>query len=266
MVKGDRASKRYSRHRAGRTCVSMMSTAFAAILSASMLTGCGGNRPASTTTGENGTGSTDDIAAMIDRDSGERYASSLDEYVTQLLDRLDTDDQLAAIDPDGSETAHKRKVLQRVLAEGEMDVGEYESAWGGYRECLAGLGTQANLIKLPNGLYVEGGYRLGSDGVTVDEEDRMNCGILHTSYIDEVYRMQQGNPNLYLNPYEGALDCMRRGNLVPKGYTVDDLGHDLYEATGPQDLTVDVYDAQIAACLVANNIHVVPDGSPLVDM
>lgn len=246
-------------HRAGLTttwfiakrCVTACT--LAAILTATLF-GCGSS--SSNQPDQSSVSNMDEaIDRIVTRNKGERYASSMSEYIDQQLDKIDANQELKKVDIDGTATARKKEILERAKRTGAISTADYESIWADYKQCMLDLGVTVNAIKLSNGTYAHGPYEF-KEGTPADEEDMMRCGILYTLYIDDTYKMQQDNPNLFKNSYEGSLDCMHRKNLVPKEYSLEDLKHDMFEASSQQDLIVDIYRSDIAACITANGITI----------
>lgn len=213
-------------------------------------------------------GGGDDIGAMMCDHSGERLASSLDAYIGLMIDRARADRKLMELDPSGEVTRRIVETLERSRRDGGVSVSDYENAWSDYRQCMLDRGyKEIVLLRQSNGVYTEAAHKAG----TAAQEERYNqdmlaCSVLHVVYIDAVYTVQTANPDLYANNYEGALDCLRRGNLAPKDYSMEDFRYDLYEAPSREDLKVDIYSYQAASCLVANNIKVTYDGAPTEDV
>lgn len=96
--------------------------------------------------------------------------------------------------------------------------------------------------------------------------DMLECGILHTSDIDGIYSTQIGNPNLYSNDYEAALDCMHREGAAPMDYSLDDLKYDMYERPHDGEPIIDLHSPAAASCLIANNINMVAPDEPLEEL
>lgn len=213
-------------------------------------------------------GGGDDIGAMMGDHSGERLASSLDAYIGLMTDRARADRELTELDPSGEATRRTVETLERARRDGGVSLSDYENAWSDYRQCMLDRGyKQIVLLRQSNGVYTEAAHEAG----TAAQEERYNqdmlaCSVLHVGYVDAVYTVQVANPDLYANNYEGALDCLRRGGLAPKDYSMEDFRYDLFEAPAREDLTVDIYSYQAASCLVANNIKVTYDGAPTEDL
>ena len=53
------------------------------------------------------------------------------------------------------------------------------------------------------------------------DEDIDECKDLHVSAIDLGHQTQLGNPEFYGDPEVALIDCLHRGNLMPKDYTIN---------------------------------------------
>ncbi|WP_143248733.1 hypothetical protein [Bifidobacterium hapali] len=228
--------------------------------------GCGaGDTQASTVAA-----SDDYIDQLFARDRGQKIASSFDERIDQTITGVEHDSELEELDPTGEYKERKLEILRRTKQAGSMSAADYESIWANYRQCMTDRGYKnIILLKQVNGVYTEAGHRIDRNNPRerTYTKDMMECGIIHTGYLNSLYKDQQGNPNLFKNPFEGALDCMHRNNYVPKDYSLDDLKHDLYgDVTDKSQLKADIYGAQIPSCLIANNITVLPEDAPLEEL
>lgn len=81
----------------------------------------------------------------------------------------------------------------------------------------------------------------------------MTCDQLHITNIDTVYKLQIGNPTLSTNSSAVAVDCLRRENVKPKSYTVEQLEKDL--VSDHNGLT---NNAKALDCLVTSGVNVTP--------
>lgn len=205
------------------------------------------------------------IDEAFSRDQGVKIASSFDEYIEQIREGIKQDRELRRLDITGDALKRKMEIIDEVQHEGIMSAHDYESIWTNYRQCMLDRGyREIILLRQINGTYIEARHRIGTDSQeTKYQKDMMECGILNTTYLNDLYKNQQGNLGLFKNPYEGALDCMHRNEYVPREYSLDDLKHDLYEASAKTKLHADIYGQEIPSCLIANNIAVFPDDSPL---
>ncbi|WP_288921073.1 hypothetical protein [Bifidobacterium pullorum] len=209
-----------------------------------------------------------DVDAMMGDRKGERLASSLEGYIDLMIDRVRADKKLAELDPSGEATLRMVGTLERARKNGGVSLSDYENAWSDYRQCMLDRGyKEIVLLRQSNGVYTEASHKAGTAAQESSyNQDMLACSVLHVGYIDAVYMVQVSNPDLYANIYEGALDCLRRNGLVPKGYSMEDFRYDLYEAPSREDLKVDIYSYPVASCLVGNNIKVIYDGAPVEDL
>ncbi|WP_205832698.1 hypothetical protein [Bifidobacterium oedipodis] len=172
--------------------------------------------------------------------AGQKKAESLNAYIDQILSYPETSDGA-------------RAVLERAKAEGGVSISDYEQAWMNYKQCLTDRGyKQIILIKYPNGMYDEAAHAAGTDAQEQKyHEDTIACSA-DLGPVDLVYGVQQGNPNLFSNTNEAIVDCLKRNDLVPKDY--DAKAYALDKQKELDDRSYDVYDMEVRACEVANNV------------
>lgn len=209
------------------------------------LCGCAGSSGSS--------GSSDGADDGGDGSGGARLASSLRAYAAQLLE-----------DDDGSMGAEQRDILQRAAESGEVSVSDYEAAWQRYQTCVVDKGYDR-----PELLTYSNGIRQANEGAMTPEQaadlaytekmarDYDACMVAHVDGVNALYVAQAGNPNLYADYDEGAVDCLRRGGLAPKSYTVDDYREDqdmlAHRSDGEElETGIDMDDPEVMACMAAN--------------
>ncbi|WP_169171445.1 hypothetical protein [Bifidobacterium oedipodis] len=198
------------------------------------------------TTSSDGTDSDDGLG-------GAKLASSLQAYATQLLEA-----------DNGSMDTEQRDILQRVAETGEVSVSDYEAAWQRYQTCVVDKGyNRPQLLTYSNGIH-----QANSETMTAEQaadltyaekmaKDYDACMIAHVDGINALYMAQVANPNLYANHDEGAVDCLRRGGLVPKSYTLEDYREDqdkmAHKSDGKDPETgLDMDNPDVLACMAAN--------------
>lgn len=203
-----------------------------------------------------------DIWASIDQQFAENKGvtwGSWDEYMDEEIDRFKSsrdDPKIKQADPDGTILARQLEVMEQIKQAGHVTAEQYEGAWADYKSCMLERGYKEILLeRYPNGLYREANHHQG----TAEQEERYykdqsQCMALNVSHLDSIYEQQVGNPNLFKNPFEGVLDCLRKANLTPEGYGMDDLKYDMYEATSRDKLKLDVYQADAQACFLGNDM------------
>ncbi|WP_164520950.1 hypothetical protein [Bifidobacterium samirii] len=193
--------------------------------------------------------------------TGERLASSLSEYAQQLLDEGGDDI---------GET--QRAAIQRVIDTGEVSRSDYEAAYDGYTTCMTDRGhskpefyTTSNGVKQPYARVSDGEDTSTEEGIHNDE---IACTAMHISVISVLYQAQVGNPNLYSDHDEGAVDCLKRAGLVPKDYTIaqyrDDVNTMNHVDPGETpDTTLDRDDPGVQSCMVTNGHILIGDPADL---
>lgn len=195
------------------------------------------------TTSEGGVGaSSGDGFGPASSGSGTQYASSMSEYIDQVM-------QWPGV------TDAQREVLQRAKENGSMPVSDYEQAWSEFKVCFTGKGHEMFPLKNYNGIYKIPGFNfknLTPEAHKQYDADRMACEA-QISPITSVYEMQQGNPNLYRSLEEAMVDCLKRAGKVDASYTAKDLGIEMRDRNYTH---FDIKDPVVRGCQTANNWHV----------
>lgn len=174
-----------------------------------------------------------------------KMAASFEAYIDQFLEMPELSD-------------YQREILSDAKERGELLLSDYERAWSDYKSCMVQRGYK-NIIVMtyPNGMHDEAAHAKGTDAQEQHYSDAMfECQSTYTSYVDSIFGVQQGNPKLYSNTSEGLVDCLKRNNLVPAGYTLEQyLKEDKgYDGTG-SSYSFDKDDPEVKGCQVANGFH-----------
>lgn len=180
---------------------------------------------------------------------GAKLTSSLSEYARQLLDA-----------DNGSMDAQQKNILRSVIKHGKVSVSDYEAAWQRYSSCVTDKGyNKPQMIRYPNGLQHpdsdDASPELATDLNAVEKQarDLDACDTAHVEAVQKLYMLQVGNPSLYKDQDEGALDCLKRHNLVSTSYTLEQYKKDSGAwAHGSDDLGFDPNNAEVRGCLAAN--------------
>lgn len=155
----------------------------------------------------------------------------------------------------------ERDVLQRAKKTGKISAEDYETAHDKQTACMAENGWQEQTRKLSNGLYQTTGVTpVPSTDAEVNKymEASNTCSEGTTKIIESLYQLQQGNPGLLADPYETAVECLKKSSLVDDAYTGRKLENALNGAgTGkglPFDSTSDAAQSCFAGAGLAVNI------------
>ncbi|TPF86108.1 hypothetical protein BW13_07825 [Bifidobacterium sp. UTCIF-37] len=174
--------------------------------------------------------------------SGQKKADSLNAYIDQILSYPETSDSA-------------REILTRAKANGGVTVSDYERTWMNYKQCLLDKGYKEIILnKYPNGIYEEAAYYANGTPSQIQkfDQDRQLC-FKDVGPVNEVFSMQQGNPNLAANVNEAIVDCLHRNNLVPKEYTAKQYAAERAEGD-LKAFSINVKDPGVRGCEVANSV------------
>ncbi|WP_236682401.1 hypothetical protein [Bifidobacterium catenulatum] len=178
--------------------------------------------------------------------SGARIAPSMDALFDQYLAK-DTLSQF------------ERDVLQRAKKTGRISAEDYETAHDKQAACMAENGWREQTRKLSNGLYQTTGVTpVPSTDAEVNKymETSNTCSEGVSKVIESIYQLQQGNPGLLADPYETAVECLKKGNLVDKAYTGRKLENALSKDGTSKGLTFDASSDAAQSCFAGAGLAV----------
>lgn len=178
--------------------------------------------------------------------TSEKLASSLPAYIDSFLHMKDL-------------SVYQRKVLNRAKKQGGVSRSDYEQAWSDYKTCMVEQGYAGIVIlDYANGMKSEAAHQTGTDAQEHRYlKARWACENRYTSYINDIYGVQQGNPNLYADQKDGFVDCLKRNRLVPRSYSAKDYARQEHAAESSgnnHSYSFDSADPAVKACQVANNM------------
>ncbi|WP_295119155.1 hypothetical protein [uncultured Leifsonia sp.] len=171
-------------------------------------------------------------------ESGAKLASSFGALI---------DEQLS----NGTLSEFETDVLTRARERGTISQADYESAHDRYRECMARSGVDADERRFPNGV-IHATPGLPSAEFTVERLGDIDyaCSIGTLVVIDELFVVQQGNPDLLSDLEAAGAACLVREGLAPEGFGHDDFAASFGEGkTDFSSLPFDVRDARAQMCL-----------------
>lgn len=219
-------------------------TAFALCISVA-LTGCAGcGAPGGASQSDSSASSSSSASTQ---NNGAKIAPTLKDYIQSLLDA-----------DKGTMSDQQRSALERAVQnDGKVSRSDYERAWSDYRQCIVDKGYSVpELQRYSSGVYALPSYdtsKATREQTSKLNEDLVTCDQLHITNIDTVYKLQIGNPTLSTNSSAVAVDCLRRENVKPKSYTVEQLEKDL--VSDHNGLT---NNAKALDCLVTSGVNVTP--------
>lgn len=162
-------------------------------------------------------------------------------------------------------------MLERALQhDGMVSRADYLTAWDNYRQCMVSKGYTEPPLTDINGIYLSGTSittgNVDTQQVEKFTQDDGDCWGRYLLQVDTVYRMGQGNPELYVDLDTRLVDCLHRHNLVADDYTVAQFKREdqtLMHSTinSSEDLrrkmddaySFDMNDPQVLTCIATNN-------------
>lgn len=188
---------------------------------------------------------------------GERLASSFTAYAEQLMD--------AGPYGYGTPSGTQRAILERIIEQGEVTARDYAQAWSNYVSCVTDKGYPApTYVAMSNGIYQEQGMVPPPEhnddleyGATMAREAG-KCSGAEWGSVHELYMVQAGNPGLYADHAEGAVDCLKRAGLVPQSFTAEQYRRetDIRSNAEPvDDPVLDQESEAVRSCMAANGVR-----------
>lgn len=141
-----------------------------------------------------------------------QVAASIGERIETLLTQNDIDES-------------QKTMLKRALSnDGVVTRSDYLTAWDNYRQCMVGRGYTPPPMPTIDDLYIRQ-QKIDPSGMSAEqnskfEQDSMDCHHRYVLAVDEIYRENMANPNMYRDPATAVVDCLHRNNLVARDYTV----------------------------------------------
>ena len=153
----------------------------------------------------------------------------------------------------------ERDVLQRAKKTGRISAEDYEAAHDKQAACMAESGWQEQTRKLSNGLYRTTGVTpVPSTDAEVNKymEASNTCSKGTSKIIESLYQLQQGNPGLLADPYETAVECLKKSSLVDDAYTGRKLQNALNGDGTSKGLPFDASSDAAQSCLTGAGLAV----------
>ncbi len=174
--------------------------------------------------------------------TGHKLASSYEALIDEKLD--------------GTLTEFETQVLERARDRGSISQGDYEAAHKQYRECMAQHGVVTVERRFPNGVIHET-PPAPNDEFAVEQLVGFDyrCAKATIFVIDELYVVQQGNPDLLRDTSAAGTACLIREGLAPQSFTRDDFEKAFAPGADDYDgLPFDVKDDRAQMCLFTAHI------------
>ncbi|WP_156366555.1 hypothetical protein [Microbacterium sp. No. 7] len=144
-----------------------------------------------------------------------------------------------------------RAVLERARETGQISHADYLEGVGLYEDCMSVAGIPLVRTDHPNGLV-----ELQPGAAPADEEGldilmRTNHECMSDTYgaIQELYRYQQGNPDLLRDSSEVVVRCLADAGVIDDRFDRDDFQAQVLDDFTPERLPFDIMDPQVQSCL-----------------
>lgn len=168
---------------------------------------------------------------------------------------------------------------QALENDGKVSVADYLTAWDNYRQCVIGKGYAAPTMRIINGVYISQ-TKMDASGLNEAQQEKVtrdnnDCKSMYMLAVDDIYRINMANPELYSDSDVALVDCLRRNNLVSKSYTVRQyqaewdkfLNTDVSQTRSEREaytlrrgqFSFDFNDSQTRTCVVTNDSNLLLD-------
>ncbi|MFF8187298.1 hypothetical protein ACF044_08545 [Microbacterium sp. NPDC016588] len=145
-----------------------------------------------------------------------------------------------------------RAVLEKASETGVVSQADYDEGANNFEACLQAGGLHWIRTRLLNGV-VE--FQPSPENSSTDEHVdaaavQENCYVATWGSTQELFRMQQANPDLLSNFSLATVDCLRKARMVGDDFTADDFDEAMGSRDAPRaDWPFDVMDPRAQTCL-----------------
>lgn len=183
-------------------------------------------------------------SASIRPEPNEKLASS---YVSLIEEQLRNENL----------SGFERELLARAKERGSISQIDYETAHARYKECMAQSGAVADEHRFANGL-IHSNAGAPAANLTVEQlaEIDFSCASGTLVVVDELYLVQQGNPDLLRDRNEAGAACLVREGIAPTSFSRDDFAT-AFDGPGFRDydsLPFEIKDERVHMCLYVAGI------------
>jgi len=103
------------------------------------------------------------------------------------------------------------------------------------------------------------GQFYSSEGMTDEQRNKFNkddgvCFNTEVIYINDTYALQLGNPQMINDVNQAAVNCLKRENVAPKGYTKKLFEQDEKNRLQDEHTELNYSDPKVQSCLAALGI------------
>ncbi len=158
----------------------------------------------------------------------------------------------------GNLSEFETELLKRAKDRGTISQSDYEAAHDRYRECMARRGITAEERRYPNGI-IHSTPPGPDDASTIDDlaDADFICAVGTIAAIDQLYSVQQGNPDLLRDRNEAGAACLVREGIAPASFSREDFAT-AFDGPGRSSawssLPFDVRDERVHMCLYVAGI------------
>jgi len=180
----------------------------------------------------------------FDAASSARLASSLTDLFQKTLDQ-------GANNAMGL-TDLEQQVLERAVGTGAISAADYERVFAVFTGCMSQQGVNVTWQKESDGVYYPPLIDYQVVSFTSAQWSSANSTCQPNVYaVQQLYMVQQANPDLLADPSQAVVACLRRNGLVDASYTSQDFDNDWAYTGAEPPFPFDPFDPAAHACLMA---------------
>lgn len=172
-------------------------------------------------------------------DGSSRLAPSLKALFDQALERDDLSDW-------------DRAALQQASEEGQISQADYVEGMDLFDSCMQSAGFEFTRTTLLNGVieFQPPSGQVSADEINAQAKAQAECYSSTNAVTQELFRMQQANPDLLADFSQAAVNCLKEADVVGDEFTKDDFT-DVFgsQKSDSEDYPFDVMDPRVQTCL-----------------
>jgi hypothetical protein len=172
----------------------------------------------------------------------EEGAGRLAPSLTALIDQALASDDLSQWD---------RAALEKASEDGQISQADYVEGMDLFDACLKSAGVEFTRTTLLNGvieLQPPPGHYSDAE-ILAQGKAQHECYDSINAATQEIFRMQQANPDLLADFPQAAVNCLKKAGVVDDQFTKEDFENASGSGAQPAEYPFDVMDPKVQTCL-----------------
>jgi len=145
-----------------------------------------------------------------------------------------------------------RASLEKASKAGRIEQADYAEGMNLFDQCMKSAGFEFTRTELLNGVieFQPPRGKLSEDEVSAMMKAQSTCSSSTNFYTQDLFRMQQANPDLLSDFSQAAVNCLKKAGIVGDDFTKEEFE----KVSGPRDSSEDGYpfdvmDPKAQTCL-----------------